>query len=958
MPPLTPNVSKNFPKSCVSDGDFILFTPGNPGYVVLEAGGGSGTLPTSDAADATIGSPIPTTVIVVGAEDPSGHAQPLKVDVSGNLLTTSSGGGSGNPAAGPTGSPVPGDADYIGINVGGNLVGVSATNPLPVSGSFSNPSVSTTGTAVPASATFIGGTDGTNLRALSVDGTGKLNVNVSAIVADTVNQGSPAVIANSWPVEVTDGTNVLGVTAHPLRIDPTGTTTQPVSGTVAVSNFPATQPVSGTVTVVQPTGTNLHVDVDQPLPAGTNVIGHVIADTGSTTTVTGNVTVVQPTGTNLHAVLDATSTTTVTQATGTNLHTVLDSGTLTSITNALPAGANVIGHVIADTGSTTAVTGNVTVVQATGTNLHAVIDSGTVTAASTDSSPATQNITARDTASTSTVFGSQTFITGTPTAGSSASFSLSSGFDTVRVQVTGTWTGILSAETSTDSGTTWLNQEITLPASGSSFVSSSFNFIGYGNIGATTNFRIRSSGGAWTGTATVKVVFSINTSSVSINNDNSITITALPPVEITGATGGVLDAFGSGTNLAQGWELIVGGVNDPLGANLAWPMTMDASGRLITTGAGGTFPATQSGTWTTRVVGNAGAIVDSANVATAPANVIQVGGRFTTSPSTLTTGQAASLNLDSSQNLLTKVNVALPTGANTIGAVTQASGPWTTNMTQWGSTTLGTPTNFGTTPTAVIAGSVNASMFSGTTALGTPNTFGTTAPTGAALGTNSSLFVGTTLVRTNQTTTATGTLDTNLAGIVGTTAVTAAAGVLKVGISGATAATMDSTVGAATAPTNALATSVRYTSSAPALTANQAVMVQSDSAGTVFVRPYRRSQYKATPVTITASTTPVTAVAAQGAAVFADVTGFFVTVTTAATTATAFTITLSDGTANYVFDLDTGALATASADPTILSLAFPSPLPATTANTAWTATSSSATPTMHIVTTFIINIAN
>lgn len=45
-----------------------------------------------------------------------------------------------------------------------------------------------------------------------------------------------------------------------------------------------------------------------------------------------------------------------------------------SITGSLPAGSNVIGHVIVDTTSTTAVT------QATGTNLHAVIDSGTVTA--------------------------------------------------------------------------------------------------------------------------------------------------------------------------------------------------------------------------------------------------------------------------------------------------------------------------------------------------------------------------------------------------------------------------------------------------------------------------------------------------------------------------------------------------------------------------------------------------
>lgn len=104
------------------------------------------------------------------------------------------------------------------------------------------------------------------------------------------------------------------------------------------------------------------------LPAGTNVIGHVIADTGSTTAVTGNVTVVQPTGTNLHAVLDTTSTTAVTQATGTNLHAVID------------------------TGSTTAVTGNVTVVQPTGTNLHVVSDATSTTAVTQTTSPWVENV--------------------------------------------------------------------------------------------------------------------------------------------------------------------------------------------------------------------------------------------------------------------------------------------------------------------------------------------------------------------------------------------------------------------------------------------------------------------------------------------------------------------------------------------------------------------------------------
>lgn len=78
-------------------------------------------------------------------------------------------------------------------------------------------------------------------------------------------------------------------------------------------------------------------------------------------------------------------------------------------------------------------------------------------------------------------------------------------------------------------------------------------------------------------------------------------------------------------------------------------------------------------------------------------------------------------------------------------AVTQSTSPWVGNMTQWASTVLGTPTAFGTTPGAVVAGSVNASLFSGTTALGVPNTFGTTAPTGNALGVNAACFQGTTL---------------------------------------------------------------------------------------------------------------------------------------------------------------------------------------------------------------------
>jgi hypothetical protein len=51
---------------------------------------------------------------------------------------------------------------------------------------------------------------------------------------------------------------------------------------------------------------------------------------------------------------------------------------------------------------------------------------------------------------------------------------------------------------------------------------------------------------------------------------------------------------------------------------------------------------------------------------------------------------------------------ALATGSNTIGAVTQASGPWTSNITQWAGSALGATSNYGTSPGAVAVPGVNA----------------------------------------------------------------------------------------------------------------------------------------------------------------------------------------------------------------------------------------------------------
>lgn len=63
--------------------------------------------------------------------------------------------------------------------------------------------------------------------------------------------------------------------------------------------------------------------------------------------------------------------------------------------------------------------------------------------------------------------------------------------------------------------------------------------------------------------------------------------------------------------------------------------------------------AVQSGNWTSRIVGNAGGIVDFAGQnATQPASSILMGGEFNTAPTTITSGNASPLQLDSSGKLL------------------------------------------------------------------------------------------------------------------------------------------------------------------------------------------------------------------------------------------------------------------------------------------------------------------
>lgn len=212
--------------------------------------------------DSIAGSPAPLSTDLVGAEDPSGNLQPLLVDADGNLL---------------------------------------------VAGTFSstNPSIGPTGDPVPVQATFVAGTDGIDLRGLKTDAAGELQVDVLTIPAITGSVTvSGSVTANqggAWNI-----TNISGTVSLPTgaateatlstlngKVTTVNTGAVTIStalpaganaiGSVSVSNFPATQPISGTVTVVQPTGSNLHVAVDS-MPT-TTVTGTVAATQNGTWTV-------------------------------------------------------------------------------------------------------------------------------------------------------------------------------------------------------------------------------------------------------------------------------------------------------------------------------------------------------------------------------------------------------------------------------------------------------------------------------------------------------------------------------------------------------------------------------------------------------------------------------------------------------------------------------------------------
>jgi hypothetical protein len=204
------------------------------------------------AVDDGVAIPAGTPLIISGGSDGT-NSRYIKVDSSGNQILVGLG-IAGTPAGGV-------------ITIQGDPAGT----PIPISGNItaSNASVGLNDTAIPGSSTLIAGSDGTNLRSLRV------------FDADT-GGGTQWILGVGLRKFAGGGSVEFGTSSDPIRTDPTGTTTQPISGTIT-ANQGGSWTVAGTgnFTVVQATASNLRAQLASEAATGTAVPSTAVQMGGS-----------------------------------------------------------------------------------------------------------------------------------------------------------------------------------------------------------------------------------------------------------------------------------------------------------------------------------------------------------------------------------------------------------------------------------------------------------------------------------------------------------------------------------------------------------------------------------------------------------------------------------------------------------------------------------------------------
>jgi hypothetical protein len=334
----------------------------NTSALALETGGNLATVASAMVAQAstTSGQKGPLMQGAVTTSAPTyanSQTSPLSLDTAGNLrVNVAAGGGSGGTSS-SFGSSFPATGTAIGAkdSSGANMsaLNLDASGFLKVNvaaGGGSGGTSSSFGSAVPATGTAAGYSDSTNMQLARVYDTNS-------------GAGTEYTIGCNLRGSGGSGSIELATASNPLRVDPTGTTTQPISGTVtanagtgtfAISASALPLPSGASTSAKQPAlGTAGSASSDVITVQGIASMTALKVDgSGVTQPVSGTVTAAQATASSLNATVVGTGTFAVQAAqSGTwNVGTVTTVSTVTAvtaITNALPAGTNLLGQVSA-----------------------------------------------------------------------------------------------------------------------------------------------------------------------------------------------------------------------------------------------------------------------------------------------------------------------------------------------------------------------------------------------------------------------------------------------------------------------------------------------------------------------------------------------------------------------------------------------------------------------------------
>lgn len=678
-----------------------------------------------------------------------------------------------------SGRPVLVGAGTAGTPAGGviSIQGVAGGTSIPISGSITanNASVSDNDAAIPLFSTLIGGSDGTNLR--------------PARIFDVDTGGGQQWVLGVGLRKAAGGGSVeLGTSSDPIRIDTTGTTTQPVSGTVTANAGSGTFTVGGTVTanagtgnftVVQSTASNLRAQLASESSTGAAITSTAVMVGGSDGTnlrsifvdtsgrpiivgaaangaaVAGNpVLIAGSDGTNARSIKTASDGTVRIDPTGTTIQPV--SGTITA--NAGSGTFTVSGTVTANIGTSgslalDATLAKLTITQGTalGSNTQALVG-GSVTTAAPSYTTGNINPFSLTTAGALRIDGSGVTqpISGTVTANAGTGTFTVSG--TVAATQSGTWTVQPGNTANTTPWLTTISQggnSATVSAGGAlkidgSAVTQPVSGTVTANIGTTNGLALDTSingillaQNSTTSGQTGPIIQGAVTTSAP-----SYTTAKTSPLSLT--TAGALRTDSSATtqpvsgtitaNAGSGTFTVSGTVTSNIGTTNG--LALDAT---LTGGTQTTRITDGTNTATVKAASTAAGATDKALVvAISPNNSVAVTGTITAN-----IGTTNGLALDTSVNgilLAQNSTTSGQTGSLIQGAVTTASPSYTTAKTSPLSlTTAGALRVDGSAVTQPVSGTVTANAGSGTFTVGGTVT--------ANIGTSGSLALDATLAK-------------------------------------------------------------------------------------------------------------------------------------------------------------------------------------------------------------------